>query len=106
MEPLHDLVNGGAGFQIFEHNRNRHTGIPKHPRAAHFAGDTLHGGALGPVEHCCCHALFSFFIEGYVIEKRQFQPDRARRNPDLVILLGIKGWLVSKNGWTRSDALA
>src|SRR5579863_10013991 len=46
VEPLHDFVNGGSGFQVFKHNRNRHTGIPKQPGSAHLAGDALHGGTL------------------------------------------------------------
>ena len=45
VEPIHDFVDSGPGFKVFKHNRNRHTGIPKQPCPAHFAGNALHGGA-------------------------------------------------------------
>jgi hypothetical protein len=33
VEPVHNLVKGGPGFEVFKDNRNRHPGILKHPRA-------------------------------------------------------------------------
>jgi hypothetical protein len=33
-------------LKIFDHCSNGQPGIPKNPRAAHLAGDALHGGAL------------------------------------------------------------
>src|ERR1700688_2958330 len=59
VEPLHDLVNGGPGFEVFKHNRNRHPGILKHPCAAHLAGNALHGGTLGPIKSCHILCLLS-----------------------------------------------
>ena len=46
VEPLHDFVDGGSGFEIFKHNGNRHTGVPENPGTADLAGDALYGGAL------------------------------------------------------------
>src|SRR5271166_6760155 len=49
-EFLHDFFHGQASFQILEYRGNRHPGIFKYPCAADFAGDALHGRALGPIE--------------------------------------------------------
>src|ERR1017187_2831023 len=51
-EFLHDFFHGQASFQILEHRGNRHPRVLKHPRAADLAGDTFHGGTLGPIERC------------------------------------------------------
>jgi len=53
VEPLHNLVDGSAGFEVLENCRHRHAGVLKHPSAAPSAGDTLDRGALRPIE--CCH---------------------------------------------------
>ncbi len=46
MEPLHDFVDSGSGFQVFKHDGQRHSCVLKHPGAADLAGDTVNGGAL------------------------------------------------------------
>ena len=46
MKPLGDLVNRGSRFQIFEHERHRHSGVPEEPRPADFAGDAFDRGAF------------------------------------------------------------
>src|SRR5271157_4229963 len=50
VEPLHDFLDTCPGFEVLENGGNRHTGVPKNPRAADLAGDALHGGALRPIE--------------------------------------------------------
>jgi len=43
-------VEVGAGFDVLEDGSHVHARSPQHPRAAHVAGNALHGGALRPIE--------------------------------------------------------
>jgi hypothetical protein len=58
MEPIHNLADRSAHFEIVKYDGNRRPGIPKYPCAAALAGDALHGGTLGPIE--ICHVFASF----------------------------------------------
>src|ERR1022692_757219 len=46
VEPLHDVVYIGPGFQILEDGGFRDPRVFQNPSAANLAGDALHGGAL------------------------------------------------------------
>jgi hypothetical protein len=46
MEPVHNLADRGAHFQIVKDNGNRRSRVPEHPCAAALAGNALYGGAL------------------------------------------------------------
>ena len=50
-KPLEELFHSGAGLQIFEERRNRHTGAPEDPGTTHPVRGTFDSGALRPVEH-------------------------------------------------------
>src|SRR5205814_8221116 len=45
-EPLHNVVNVGAGFQIFKDDGNGHARPLEHPRAAYLSRDAFHRRAL------------------------------------------------------------
>jgi hypothetical protein len=46
MEPLHNLADRGAHFQIIEHHGNRRSFVAEDPSATSLAGNTFHSGAL------------------------------------------------------------
>jgi hypothetical protein len=64
MEPLHNLVNGRANFQIVKDNRNRRPRVAEDPRSTALAGNTFHGGAMRPIESW--HILTSVIVAGWV----------------------------------------
>lgn len=37
VELLNDFVDGRSGFEVVEHGRHGHSGVPEHPRAAQSA---------------------------------------------------------------------
>jgi hypothetical protein len=52
MEPIHNLADRCAHFQIVKDDRNWRPRVPEYPRAAALAWNALNGGALGPIENC------------------------------------------------------
>src|SRR5579862_4433202 len=50
IEPFHNVVDIGPGFQIFEDSGHRHPGTLQNPCPAHFARDAFDGGTLRPIE--------------------------------------------------------
>lgn len=93
-ELLHHLVDGHAVFQVLENDGDWGARTFEHPRAAHLAGDTLHDGALGPIERC--HGLISFQVPAYGISARpsravtapQRESSRPRRSDRGIVPLG------------------
>jgi hypothetical protein len=46
VEPLHNLADRGAHFQIIEHHGNRRSCVPEDPCATSLAGNTFHSGTM------------------------------------------------------------
>jgi hypothetical protein len=46
IEPFHDIVNTGSGFEVLEDGGHWHPGSLENPCAADFAGNALDGRAL------------------------------------------------------------
>src|SRR5579862_210218 len=57
IEPFHNVVDIGPGFQIFEDSGHRHPGTLQNPCPAHFARDAFDGGTRQPTESCHVLAL-------------------------------------------------
>ncbi len=50
-KPLQELINGGAGFQVFEECSSGYASSPKNPRATYLTLDALNSLAITPIEH-------------------------------------------------------
>ena len=50
MKLFDDLIDGEAGFEIFEHSRHRDTRVAKNPRSTALSRYAFDGGALRPIE--------------------------------------------------------
>ncbi len=45
-EPIHNVIDVGARFQIFKNDGDRHAGAAKYPGAAYLSRDAFDRGAL------------------------------------------------------------
>src|SRR5579863_5904764 len=50
LEPLHDVVNVGTRFQVFEDDGDGHARTPEHPGATHLSRDAFDCRALRPIQ--------------------------------------------------------
>jgi hypothetical protein len=50
-EPTEEIIEPRPVFQVLEQRFDRDARPFKNPRAAHFAGDSLHGRTLAPIQN-------------------------------------------------------
>lgn len=52
LKPVSEVMNGGAAFQVLEHDRDRHPRASEDPCSAYALGVAFNFGAARPVNHC------------------------------------------------------
>src|SRR5216684_6357097 len=59
-KPLHELINGGARFQVFEECPYGYASSPKNPRATYLVFGPFDFLTIGPIQHAE-HDMLPFF---------------------------------------------